>query len=310
MKISEYIYSHLHIPRTECDISDRAALEDFFAALPPVCDDEDCWPLSQVRDKGMVSYHAATVHDDKFGMKCYLECSAEIKTPEAVCQVGEMWEYDGDLRIEIGSVLKKSGKSCGKILYELIKSHRAFMKIFERETQKTDNPAKAALTLYAHSGQYEDIVTSGGYVWALQGFDFSNEDELKNTRYFFKYYMANLGIDIKDKDLELFTKPCHFAVFQCGKKVNGHHLGKDFLLGRSWQGIMRVPERGRDPEEYRFAKAYYENKSDKHNLQAAAEKLNPKFLRMMKKYYNRYREQERQKKNFLRKICSGFRIFG
>ena len=51
MKISEYIYSHLHIPRTECDISDRAALEDFFAALPPVCDDEDCCDCDEDDDE-------------------------------------------------------------------------------------------------------------------------------------------------------------------------------------------------------------------------------------------------------------------
>jgi 8-oxo-dGTP pyrophosphatase MutT (NUDIX family) len=57
----------------------------------------------------------------------------------------------------------------------------------------------------------------GGYNWANQGFSFTHADELEDYRRSFKRVARNEGISLSDADMELFTKPLHFAAFDNGK---------------------------------------------------------------------------------------------
>ena len=58
----------------------------------------------------------------------------------------------------------------------------------------------------------------GAYNWANQGFSFDSGSTLNNYRSIFKNSLANEGIYLTDEQMQLFTKPCHFASFDTGKK--------------------------------------------------------------------------------------------
>lgn len=86
----------------------------------------------------------------------------------------------------------------------------------------------------------------GGYNWANQGFTFESHSTLLDFRRQFQAYLRGHGIELTNAELELFTLPCHFSAFDTGKKVmrDGKrvHLGKDFLLGKTWSGVIDLEE--------------------------------------------------------------------
>ncbi len=310
MEISEYIYNHLNLWSNARNVSELDDLRDFFAEFPPSCNNECIWPLSAQKDNESVLYYTAKIEQANLGFSQYLNCVTGFKTPNAELIVAETMEYDDCLQIEFISVIKKSGVSGSSFLYELVRRHMDFIKAFDASREMSNILPPSRLKLNAYSGKVGDVMTSGGYVWAVQGFDFETDYERDLARREFKFYAATHGICIKDKDLKLFTKPCHFAAFQCGKKVQGKHLGKAFLLRHSWKGKMQVPAGGREPEEYRYARAYNENRGRKDNLQIAAMVLNPKYLRMMKRYNDSFSDEINQQKNIFRRFCSNFHVFG
>lgn len=120
----------------------------------------------------------------------------------------------------------------------------------------------------------------GGYNWANQGFSFANPSTLNEFRSSFRQYARSMGVNLTDADMQKFTKPFHFAAFDDGKRypintsknveltpeqiesrsLDGQgkhplnadeissgkttrmmaHLGKTFMLGRSWRGIWKA----------------------------------------------------------------------
>ena len=122
----------------------------------------------------------------------------------------------------------------------------------------------------------------GGYNWANQGFSFSTPGELRTMRQNFQLFCEEKGVNLTNEDMQHFTEPVHFAAFNDGKKyvksvnpyklspeqieneslagsAGGHpltaeekrtgkssrmlcHLGKAFLLGRSWRGTWDSQE--------------------------------------------------------------------
>lgn len=111
----------------------------------------------------------------------------------------------------------------------------------------------------ARSAPKGKIPVYGGYIWANQGFDFRDKSDLPRFRDRFKSFLSAHGVEITDKDLKRFTKPCHFAAFGCGIQVaddngNGVHLGKAFMLEQTWFG--RWSTENPRAEEKRYAEAY------------------------------------------------------
>ena len=310
MEISEYIYNHLNLCRNNRDVSGIDDLRDFFADLPISCNDEEKWPLSGKNDEEQVIYSTARVDNGNLGFSRYLNCIVSFKLPDSELTVAETLECDDGLQIELKSIIKESGMSCSHFLYNLVCRHREFIRAYDAGKKASGVFSRSFLKLNAHSGKVGGVATCGGYVWAVQGFDFASDCEREQARQAFKQYAAVQGVDIKDKDLKLFLKPCHFAAFQCGKKIDGKHLGKAFLLQYSWNGKMLAATKGRDPEEYRYAKAYNENRGSGNNLQLAAMTLNPKYLRMMKKYHDEFSDKMQKNDNIFRRFRLKFRIFG
>jgi 8-oxo-dGTP pyrophosphatase MutT (NUDIX family) len=134
----------------------------------------------------------------------------------------------------------------------------------------------------------------GGYNWANQGFSFETESELRGMRDNFQRFAQEKGVHLTDADMRNFTEPVHIAAFTDGKKYEKNvrsykltpdqisssslsgaagshaltadekrsgtstrmlcHLGKAFMLGRSWHGewdSKEVTSASRHADEYR-----------------------------------------------------------
>jgi 8-oxo-dGTP pyrophosphatase MutT (NUDIX family) len=136
----------------------------------------------------------------------------------------------------------------------------------------------------------------GGYNWANQGFAFESDHDVRNYQSSFKRYLQGHGINLTDAELRHFTLPCHFAAFDTGKVItrssgtiqlsqkqketgtlNGKpggpaltaaerssgkttriacHLGKDFMLGKSWNGIFKASDAKDTNEAYKYFMNY------------------------------------------------------
>ena len=150
-------------------------------------------------------------------------------------------------------------------------------------------PRTGQITVYA-------ALDVGGYNWANQGFSFQSQGTMREYQSMFKSYLARHGINLSQSEVAQFTLPCHFASFDTGKRVirevaeigltakqkehgtlsgkpggtrltpaeisSGRtrriecHLGKDFLLGKSWNGIIKASEMNDTNEAYKYFKNY------------------------------------------------------
>lgn len=289
MKISEYIHNHLSLKRDSSDVSTMADLDEFFAGIPEK--NAETWHLAFPSDKIKTLYSTAKVVQDRFGFNSSLDMVVHFKFPGAELTLNEKLEYDDNLRIEIVSLMRKSGAHCGTFIFELIKKHRQFMRQFDAIQAQKGLKTSSQIDLNAFSGKCDNIPACGGFFWAVQGFDFAAKSELLLARSQFQNFAQRNGVMIDKRDLKFFTKPCHFAAFQCGVKVDGKNIGKAFLLNHSWYGQMRLSAKGTETEEYRYARAYNQHRENNNYQQAAALELNKPFLRMMKKYHKMYAPQ-------------------
>lgn len=68
------------------------------------------------------------------------------------------------------------------------------------------------------TGRIKTVATSvGAYVWAIEGFKFSDDLQRINMRKDFDDFLQKKGIRLSTEELELFTEPYHFAAFTSGK---------------------------------------------------------------------------------------------
>lgn len=244
------------------------SLSDYFDELPICC--QQAWPYTHFPKDVLTHYAQALLFPDRFGFGKVLSVVAECDTPYRHYTVSENMNFDGSLEIELDSVVceKKSEKQKDNFIYHLIQNHRRFLKSI----------GDGVLKIQAHSGRVKDIQTSGGYVWALHGFEFADLSELERAKSSFKKYTKENGIEIEDKDLDCFKYPCHFAAFRMKQKINGLDVGKAFLLSHIWNGKIDSSQTD-NSECFRYAKSYQEK--GKRN---AEEELSKSFLKMMRKY--------------------------
>ena len=157
----------------------------------------------------------------------------------------------------------------------------------QRELMKS-LPRGGTISVYA-------ALDVGGYNWANQGFSFDSEDTTRSYRANFQRFLAEKNIHLTDADMMKFKDPVHFAAFTDGKKyekrvepmklsqqqietgslagVQGEnkltpeeirsgktnrmlcHLGKLFMLGRSWNGTWDSAEQ---TPASKYAEKYYQ----------------------------------------------------
>jgi len=109
-------------------------------------------------------------------------------------------------------------------------------------------------------------VDVGGYNWANQGFSFKDDSEadLNFFRNGIKSFCREHGVTLTDADMQLFTKPCHFSSFDPGPKVRRTiggrdvmvHLGKAYMLGKSWYGVMKINKMNDQNVAHKFFQNY------------------------------------------------------
>ena len=269
----------------DAKISSLDDLDSFFCDFEK--QDESIWPLN-VKDDYQIGYSKAWLTCDKFGFGKVLDLEAVYKKNSETYIVSEDIFLDLDkIEINLSSITRKGKKSDDGFVKSFIEKHYLFLKQWVHNTGS--NPENAMITVEAHSGILNDVMTRGGYVWATYGFDFANMHELNQARICFKKFAEEKGVDIALKDLEYFKYPCHFAAFQCIKDGQKKDLGKEFLLQYSWRGQMSVAM-SRKSEIYRYAKTYHN-----HSKKASQKELSRSFLKMMK----RYMKPQKTKKSLL-----------
>jgi hypothetical protein len=93
----------------------------------------------------------------------------------------------------------------------------------------------------------------GGYAWARMGFDFADKDIATAMGYQFTEYLSHsANADTVNRFDSI--KTVHAWDIATFVKDNGYKIGKDFLLGKGWEGIKKL-----DPtsEGYKIGQAYY-----------------------------------------------------
>jgi 8-oxo-dGTP pyrophosphatase MutT (NUDIX family) len=140
----------------------------------------------------------------------------------------------------------------------------------------------------------------GGYNWANQGFEFKSSGERGTFQTRFQRFLKAKGINLSDSEMKNFKLPAHFAAFHDGKyyesrgsaplskaqkehgnlegkaggqttlkpseisdgKTKRFHLGKAFLLGSDWKGVMKAKKMTEGNEQYDHFKNYSQLKLD------------------------------------------------
>lgn len=113
-----------------------------------------------------------------------------------IANINKNKNYNGSVKVNLPDLLLKANK-------DFLKKHPSK----DREN---------SITLDASSNEEDGLI--GAYVWANKGFDFSDKWELIRLRSEFKDFLKEKGISIKDEELELLKKPCHFSAFDNGTK--------------------------------------------------------------------------------------------
>ena len=112
----------------------------------------------------------------------------------------------------------------------------------------------------------------GGYAWARQGYDFTNDKDRENIRNHFKKFVTTMlkNGKIWNKDItpfleaiDSFEHSWEFASWNPLNEPHGKHLGKTIMLGRSWGAGKRLHM---DSQGYQRGKIYFALKR-KHNEQ-------------------------------------------
>lgn len=281
--------------------SSKSDINYFFSNLPDEAIEN--WPLD-MNDRGFVTeYISAKISNNSWKEDDFLIIQAKISNAEHSAIIEQEFRYGAydNLIIKMNSLYKSAGSSPlkeMKIARLITQKNLAFLRSYDKEVK----PSKSsAITVFASSEMTkQNIRTRGGYVWANNGFEFEDKAELAGIRKAFQSFLSGYGITISDNTLQMFTKPCHFAAYHCGKhiEIEGKKcpLGKAFLLRQSWNGIQKASSH--NTVEQKYADAYYET-----HLPASRRK---KALQVLSKKYRSLIDQSR-KKNLIQCAVDKFR---
>ena len=233
---------------------------------------------------------------------CIITAEISNNRDKAIIKQTFRFGLEGNLIIDIDSVNtdKNSAYPQGmRIARHLSKNNLDFIAAFDKK-RKPNTPSFLRINASSEMTK-QHIQTCGGYVWANNGFDFSNKNELLMARLAFKKFLYRYHIEISDKKLKLFTKPCHFAAYSSGifVPVNGkrYRMGKAFLLQFSWRGILKSSSK-KSPEQ-RYANAYYNEPIPALRRQKALLELSRNYRSFLK---------DTKKKTILSHIANRFRV--
>ena len=238
----------------------------------------------------------------------------DIKTEDFIFWLKTYWNIsEEEFEIKIDSLQKSQDENNHKkIAYKLVKNLTKFLsKTVEKANKNSPDTDDfwgiskkiGKITLEANSGKRTSCQdTSGGYVWAVTGFDFKDDSELERAKKSLIEYSQKLGVRIEKKDLKYFTKPCHFASLDVGRNfgftcpVNRKRervsLGKSFLLSHSWFGEYKIIDdkaKANSLVERRFSKIYNEQ-----GKKEAYKVLEPGYKSSVNKIKNRYEKDLRK----------------
>lgn len=231
----------------------------------------------------------------------------------------ELYVFEGNYTIDnnqqlcfdFKSLFKEKGLAQKGFANKFMEKQHKFLIAHDLSRQMTKGDLPSEIKLLAASGyDTAGIPIRGGQIWALQGMDFYNAIELyKCRKHFATFIQKNTGIKISDKDLDAFTKPCHFSMFDIGIKVKFNDsstmsLGKAFMSQYSWRARWKTTNP--KSEEKLFATAYHmQQKNAKQRKSNAFNKLNLKYRLTLKKYYYKY--LAKQKWSSIKRINRLFR---
>ncbi len=300
-KISEYIFEHPVVDLSS-QFSSASELDSFFQNLSSSV--RGVWPLDFSFHGLKTKYLSARVHPETWREEAHCTVQAEIfdQHHSAIIEQDFSFGYDGNMIIDIRSVHAANSDSYPqkmRIARRLSENNFRFLLAYDR-AQKPQKPS--FMKIYASSEKTKQgIQTSGGYVWANNGFDFADKQELTQTRLAFKHFLARNGITLTDKKLTLFTKPCHFSAYSCGVlfSFNKHlyRAGKAFMLQHSWHGVQKTSSK--NSRERRFANVYY------NEPLPALRRL--KAIRQLEKKYVSFLRQNVQK-NRLSRLAHRYKL--
>lgn len=296
LKINEHIYNHT-LFGDNCRFSSFQALEEFFAEVPS--DAQAKWAYDFADEGYKTTYESADIISEQCGFAQSLNLVANISNSSDNFIVSSNIKFDDEqMIITLNSLFQNQGQPGNDFSALFIKKHQDFL-IAHDQTRKVTNPDEySSLLIDADSSaSKQGITTIGGYVWANRGFDFQNDSELRNTRKSFKQFAERNSVEIADKHLQSFTKPCHFAAFGCGIQVENRgrklHLGKAFMLEYSWLG--KWSPHNDVAEEKCYAKAYASCPVQSQKRRQAVATLSSKYQSVLKKYYKLYGDRTKSR---------------
>lgn len=272
-------------------ISSPEFINEFFEDLLPPA--KEAWAFDFSKEGYDVAYASADFKFEQCGMlKCF-ETVIDVCSDKEKFIMQTSMSLDCEvIQLTLDSIYRVKGNNGNNFGNTVLSKFKKFIAAQDKARGKNSESSK--ILIHAASDKDKNGVdVYGGYIWANQGFDFRSKEELEYTRKHFKSFAAQNGVEISDKDLSLFTKPCHFAAFNCGVRVK-NKLGKDSSLGKaflylhSWQGHMVAsPYKSEKPEEQRYAEAY--NNPDftlPCRKRMALLQLSAPYRKMLKKYRN------------------------
>lgn len=218
---------------------------------------------------------------------------------------------DEQVTVKLENLYRLEGNSRSNFGNLMIKNFTRFIEAQDQSRPKREAkslPSELLVSATSNSDK-SNIASCGGYVWAIQGFDFADNQELEAVRQHFKSFAASHKVEMTDIALACFTKPCHFAFFDCGIRVEDKYglpatLGKAFMLiHENWNGRLTPP---REQKEERCFAAVYNDRSDTDYRKKAFQKLNPAYRRICRFYQKRYAPRNKEKTSVvqnLSRIC-------
>lgn len=289
LKISEHIYNNAPCGK-QSNFADFQSLEEVFSSIPQ--DVQKLWPLD-LSDKGYKTrYEQAQIGSEQLGFVQNVLLKAKVfNDQESYLLKFKLSFLDDKLVFDYDSILQKKG-SGNNFANAIMHRSQEFLTGYDNTRSQLSKGDFSEINFQASSTTQSVPILSGGYVWANQGFDFKSKSDLLEMRKSFKAFTHQYGVEISDKDICRFNKPCHFAAFGCG--VQGQdsqgrkvHLGKAFMLKKSWMASWKTSQP--QAEEKRYAAAYNQRGIvSSSRRRKAVLKLSKAYQSLLRKYYEHY----------------------
>lgn len=279
---------------------DQCEIEDLFASVAPQA--MPLWPLEYPEAGYKTEYLQVSLANESenpaFAVFYGLKIQARLSNDkESLIAAQSFFNDDGVLTVRLENLYREQGKDNSRIGRLMIAKLQAFLRAQDKAWGNSGSNVSVLEVTATSNNDASRMANRGGYVWAKQGFDFSSPAELQNIRRHFNDYCAQHQVALSPSELKLFTKPCHFAAFDCGVKVrdkfgDDSSLGKAFLLlHEQWHGVLRSDAIRR--EENRYALALAQGQT----AEQALKQLNSSYRQMLKNVRRRCQNPTAHKEN-------------